>query len=122
MEIETKAAKTMTCGVSGIECQRLGKHRNGLRRRRCPLCEANMDHVLQEQAGADHLVETAKTDYAVPQGVWNNGIPCRIGNVEIELVWPAARLARLLQPRAGVQRTFLALPAQHRLRESSTMS
>ena len=38
MKSETKAAETMTCGACEIECQRFGKHRNGLRRYRCPRC------------------------------------------------------------------------------------
>jgi len=38
MKNEIKAAETMTCGACEIECQRFGKHRNGLRRYRCPRC------------------------------------------------------------------------------------
>jgi transposase-like protein/IS1 family transposase len=35
---ETKAAKTMACAACNADCQRFGKHRNGLRRFRCPAC------------------------------------------------------------------------------------
>src|ERR1017187_3162265 len=35
---DTKAAKTMTCEVCNIACQRFGKHRNGLQRFRCLQC------------------------------------------------------------------------------------
>jgi transposase-like protein/IS1 family transposase len=38
MESQTKAAETMTCAACDIECQRFGKHRNRLRRFRCPRC------------------------------------------------------------------------------------
>jgi transposase-like protein/IS1 family transposase len=30
---------TMTCGTCNVDCQRFGKHRNGLRRFRCPQCK-----------------------------------------------------------------------------------
>src|SRR5208282_5611561 len=32
-------AQTMTCGTCNVDCQRFGKHRNGLRRFRCPQCK-----------------------------------------------------------------------------------
>jgi transposase-like protein/IS1 family transposase len=32
-------AKTMTCASCNVTCQRFGKHRNGLRRFRCPQCK-----------------------------------------------------------------------------------
>jgi len=38
MKNEIKAAETMTCGACEMECQRFGRHRNGLRRYRCPRC------------------------------------------------------------------------------------
>src|SRR5438270_11551017 len=34
-----KAEMTMTCGTCKADCQRFGKHRNGLRRFRCPQCK-----------------------------------------------------------------------------------
>lgn len=36
---ETKVEKTMTCRTCNADCQRFGKHRNGLRRFRCPQCK-----------------------------------------------------------------------------------
>ena len=39
MMSDTKSIQTMTCEDCGIECQRFGKHRNGLRRFRCPQCK-----------------------------------------------------------------------------------
>jgi transposase-like protein/IS1 family transposase len=39
MMSQTKDAPAMTCPDCQIECQRFGKHRNGLRRFRCPKCK-----------------------------------------------------------------------------------
>src|SRR5271169_5238111 len=39
MMSDTKTASTMTCETCNIDCQRFGKHRNGLRRFRCPNCK-----------------------------------------------------------------------------------
>jgi len=36
---EEKTAQTMPCGTCNVDCQRFGKHRNGLRRFRCPQCK-----------------------------------------------------------------------------------
>jgi transposase-like protein/IS1 family transposase len=36
---ETKSAKTMTCKACDLVCHRIGKHRNGLLRFRCPQCK-----------------------------------------------------------------------------------
>src|ERR1039458_6300027 len=36
---QSKADKTMTCETCKVACQRFGKHRNGLRRFRCPQCK-----------------------------------------------------------------------------------
>ena len=36
---EQNTVKTMTCAACKIDCQRFGKHRNGLRRFRCPNCK-----------------------------------------------------------------------------------
>jgi IS1 family transposase/transposase-like protein len=42
-----KAESTMTCGVCNISCQRFGKHRNGLRRFRCPQCKRTYTEAHQ---------------------------------------------------------------------------
>jgi len=34
-----ETVKTMTCKACDVDCQRFGKHRNGLRRFRCPQCK-----------------------------------------------------------------------------------
>jgi transposase-like protein/IS1 family transposase len=39
MMSDKKSIPTMTCEDCHIECQRFGKHRNGLRRFRCPKCK-----------------------------------------------------------------------------------
>jgi transposase-like protein/IS1 family transposase len=39
MMSNTKTALTMTCTDCRVDCQRFGKHRNGLRRFRCPNCK-----------------------------------------------------------------------------------
>jgi transposase-like protein/IS1 family transposase len=39
MMSDKKSIPTMTCEDCNIECQRFGKHRNGLRRFRCPQCK-----------------------------------------------------------------------------------
>jgi transposase-like protein/IS1 family transposase len=39
MESAAKATETMTCQACEVKCQRFGKHRNGLRRFRCPQCK-----------------------------------------------------------------------------------
>jgi transposase-like protein/IS1 family transposase len=36
---DTKTANTMTCETCNLDCQRFGKHRNGLRRFRCAGCK-----------------------------------------------------------------------------------
>src|ERR1700691_1073153 len=38
MVSESKADKTMTCEACQVICQRFGRHRDGLRRFRCPKC------------------------------------------------------------------------------------
>src|SRR5258708_23021434 len=39
MKTAAKAIPTMTCTDCNTDCQRFGKHRNGLRRFRCPVCK-----------------------------------------------------------------------------------
>jgi transposase-like protein len=39
MMSDTKTAQTMTCEACKVNCQRFGKHRNGLSRFRCPNCK-----------------------------------------------------------------------------------
>ena len=39
MKTAEKVAEAMTCVACDVKCQRFGKHRNGLRRFRCPACK-----------------------------------------------------------------------------------
>lgn len=39
MMSETQTEKVLACSLCQADCQRFGKHRNGLRRFRCPLCK-----------------------------------------------------------------------------------
>jgi transposase-like protein/IS1 family transposase len=39
MKSDKQAMGTMTCSECNVECQRFGKHRNGLRRFHCPKCK-----------------------------------------------------------------------------------
>src|SRR5438552_18015302 len=36
---DTETAQTLACEACSVDCQRFGKHRNGLRRFRCPKCK-----------------------------------------------------------------------------------
>ncbi len=54
---ETKAAKTMTCGACNAECQRFGKHRNGLRRFRCPQCKRTYTEAHTRTLGTMYVSE-----------------------------------------------------------------
>jgi len=44
--------KTMTCGVCKVDCQRFGKHRNGLRRFRCPDCKKTFTEAHAKPLGS----------------------------------------------------------------------
>src|SRR5271170_3850212 len=39
MMTQSNTVQTMTCEACNVDCQRFGKHRNGLRRFRCPVCK-----------------------------------------------------------------------------------
>ncbi len=47
----------MTCGVCGVACQRFGKHRNGLRRFRCPLCKKTYTEVHKPALEGSYIPE-----------------------------------------------------------------
>ena len=54
---EQKTAKTMTCEACKVDCQRFGKHRNGLRRFRCPLCRKTFTEAHQLTLGQMYISE-----------------------------------------------------------------
>ncbi len=47
-----KADMTMTCEACNVDCQRFGKHRNGLRRFRCPVCKRTFTEPHKRTLGA----------------------------------------------------------------------
>src|ERR1700685_3077294 len=51
MKSEAKAIETMTCQECEVACQRFGKHRNGLRRFRCPQCKRTFTEAHQLTLG-----------------------------------------------------------------------
>jgi transposase-like protein/IS1 family transposase len=73
MKSETKATETMTCGVCNVECQRFGKHRNGLRRFRCPRCRKTYTEAHTRTLGGMYLPEE-KVAFALQLLVEGNSI------------------------------------------------
>jgi transposase-like protein/IS1 family transposase len=51
-EINRGTVKTITCGECGLCCQRFGKHRNGLKRFRCPGCKRTLTETHERTLGA----------------------------------------------------------------------
>ncbi len=52
---DAKTANTMTCETCNIDCQRFGKHRNGLRRFRCPNCRKTYTESHQRTLGTMYI-------------------------------------------------------------------
>src|SRR5260370_42408078 len=57
MKSQVKATETMTCQSCDVKCQRFGKHRNGLRRFRCPLCKKTYTEPHHLTLGEMYLSE-----------------------------------------------------------------
>jgi transposase-like protein/IS1 family transposase len=55
MMSDAKTANTMTCETCNIDCQRFGKHRNGLRRFRCPNCRKTYTESHQRTLGTMYI-------------------------------------------------------------------
>lgn len=53
----TQAVPKMTCQKCNTDCQRFGKHRNGLRRYRCPECERTYTEPHKKLLGGMYLSE-----------------------------------------------------------------
>ena len=51
MMSETQTVQTMTCADYRLACQRFGKHRNGLRRFRCPNCKRTFTESHERMLG-----------------------------------------------------------------------
>jgi transposase-like protein len=54
---DTKTDMTMTCKACNVACQRFGKHRNGLRRFRCPQCKRTYTEPHQRVLDATYIPE-----------------------------------------------------------------
>src|SRR5271157_4234174 len=50
-----KSEMTMTCGACHVSCQRFGKHRNGLRRFRCPQCKRTYTEAHERTLGTMYV-------------------------------------------------------------------
>src|SRR5260370_20821076 len=57
MKSATKARLTMTCEACDVSCQRFGKHRNGLRRFRCPKCKKTFTETHRLTLGEMYVSE-----------------------------------------------------------------
>jgi transposase-like protein/IS1 family transposase len=57
MESTAKAEITMTCEACSLACQRFGKHRNGLRRFRCPNCKRTYTEPHSKTLGTMYTPE-----------------------------------------------------------------
>jgi transposase-like protein len=52
---ESQAADSMNCEGCGVPCQRFGKHRNGLRRFRCPQCKRTYTEAHRRTLGSMYI-------------------------------------------------------------------
>lgn len=52
---DTKPAQTITCNTCNVDCQRFGRHRNGLRRFRCPVCHKTYTEAHQRTLGGMYV-------------------------------------------------------------------
>jgi transposase-like protein/IS1 family transposase len=70
---ETKSDKTMTCEACNVDCQRFGKHRNGLRRFRCPNCKRTYTEAHERTLGSMY-VPADRAELAVQLLIEGNSI------------------------------------------------
>lgn len=54
---ESQAAESMNCERCGVVCQRFGRHRNGLRRFRCPQCKRTYTEAHRRTLGSMYISE-----------------------------------------------------------------
>jgi transposase-like protein/IS1 family transposase len=73
MKSEAKATDTMTCAECNVECQRFGKHRNGLHRFRCPRCRKTYTEAHTRTLGTMYVSEE-KAAFALQLLVEGNSI------------------------------------------------
>ena len=58
---EAKHAKTMTCKDCDLACHRIGKHRNGLLRFRCPQCKRTYTEAHERTLGSMYISQDKAT-------------------------------------------------------------
>jgi transposase-like protein/IS1 family transposase len=69
----TKTVETMACEACKVSCQRFGKHRNGLRRFRCPQCKKTYTEAHQLTLG-EMYVSQEKANLVIQLLVEGNSI------------------------------------------------
>jgi transposase-like protein/IS1 family transposase len=91
---ETKSAKTMTCEVCNVDCQRYGKHRNGLRRFRCPICKKTFTEA-HERTLRSMYVPQDRAELAVQMLIEGNSLRStqRITKLDINTIMRVLVLA-----------------------------
>jgi transposase-like protein/IS1 family transposase len=57
MMTQANTDTTMTCEACSVDCQRFGKHRNGLRRFRCPACKKTYTEAHARTLGTMYISE-----------------------------------------------------------------
>jgi transposase-like protein/IS1 family transposase len=55
MMTQANTDNTMTCEGCNVDCQRFGKHRNGLRRFRCPICKKTYTEAHERTLGSMYV-------------------------------------------------------------------
>jgi transposase-like protein/IS1 family transposase len=58
---DTQTAKTMTCEACQARCHRIGRHRNGLLRFRCPLCKKTYTEAHERTLGTMYIPQERAT-------------------------------------------------------------
>jgi transposase-like protein/IS1 family transposase len=73
MMTQSNTVKTMTCEACKVDCQRYGKHRNGLRRFRCQQCKRTYTETHERTLGSMY-VSTDRAALAVQLLIEGNSI------------------------------------------------
>jgi transposase-like protein/IS1 family transposase len=73
MMTQANTDKTMTCEACRVDCQRFGKHRNGLRRFRCPICKKTYTEAHERTLGSMY-VPADRAELAVQLLIEGNSI------------------------------------------------
>src|ERR1700676_3581226 len=73
MMTQSNTVKTITCEACNVDCQRYGKHRNGLRRFRCQRCKRTYTEAHERTLGSMY-VSTDRAALAVQLLIEGNSI------------------------------------------------